>query len=127
MKYTDKAASPGQTCTYTVKAYKDGKTSGCDKTGLTVRRLKNPVMVSAAGTKTGIKVKWKKVKGAASYDVLRKVKGGKYKKIASVKSSGSTYTDKTAEKGKTYYYTARAIYGATKGAYTESGVCGKRK
>lgn len=127
VKYTDKAASPGQTCTYTVKAYKDGKTSGCDKTGLTVRRLKNPVMVSAAGTKTGIKVKWKKVKGAASYDVLRKVKGGKYKKIASVKSSGSTYTDKTAEKGKTYYYTARAIYGATKGAYTESGVCGKRK
>ena len=83
--------------------------------------------MSASGTKAGIKVKWKKVKSAVTYEVFRKTKGGKYKKIATVKRSKSTYTDKTAKKGKTYYYTVRACSGIYKGAYTESGVRGKRK
>lgn len=127
VKYTDKTVQAGKSYTYTIKAYKDGRTSSHDKAGLTVRRLTTPVMVSASGKASGIKVKWKKVKGAAAYEVLRREKGGKYKKIASVKSGKLTYTDKTAEKGKTYSYTARAVKGADKSTCSDSGVQGKRR
>lgn len=127
VKYTDKTMSSGKKYVYTVKAYNGGKTSSYDKKGITIRRLSNPSMVSASGTKKGIKVKWKKVRSAVTYDVYRKTKGGKYKKIATVKSSKLTYTDKTAKKGKTYYYTARACSGIYKGDYTKTGVRGKRK
>lgn len=127
VKYTDKTMPTGMKYVYTVRAYNGSKTSDYDKKGLTIRRLSNPAVVSASGTKAGIKVKWKKVKSAVTYEVFRKTKGGKYKKIATVKRSKSTYTDKTAKKGKTYYYTVRACSGIYKGAYTESGVRGKRK
>ena len=127
VKYTDKTAAAGKKYVYTVKAYNGSKTSSCDKKGLTIRRLTNPSMVSASATKSGIKVKWKKVKSAVTYDIYRKEKGGKYKKIATVKSDKLTFTDKTAGKGTTYYYTARACSGIYKGSYTKSGVRGKRK
>lgn len=127
VKYTDKTMPAGKKYVYTVRAYNGSKISGYDKAGLTIRRLSNPSLVSAAGTKTAVKVKWKKVKSAVTYEVFRKTKGGKFKKIATVKRSKSTYTDKTAKKGKTYYYTVRARSGKYKGAYNEPGVKGKRK
>lgn len=127
VKYTDKTASSGTAYIYTVKAYRGSTAGDCDKAGLTIIRLSSPVLVSAAGSSAGVKVKWKKVKGATSYQVFRKENGGKYKKLASVKSSKSTYTDKTAEKGKTYYYTVRAVNGAAKSACASQGVKGKRK
>ncbi len=126
VKYTDKTMPAGKKYVYTVRAYNGSKISGYEK-GLTIRRLSNPSLVSASSTRTGIKVKWKKVKSAATYEIFRKTKGGKYKKIAAVKWSKLTYTDKTAKRGKTYYYTVRARSGIYKGAYTESGVRGKRK
>ncbi len=127
VKYTDKSMAAGKKYVYTVKAYNGSKTSSCDKKGLTIRRLTNPSMLSASGTRSGIKVKWKKVKSAVTYDIYRKKKGGKYKKIATVKSNKLNFTDKTAKKGTTYYYTARACSGIYKGSYTEPGVQGKRK
>lgn len=127
VKYTDKTMSSGKKYVYTVKAYDGSRTSSYDKKGITVRRLSNPSLVSASGTKAGIKVKWKKVRSAVTYEVFRKTKGGKYKKIASVKNNRFTYTDKTAKKGKTYYYTVRARSGIYKGDYSKSGVRGKRK
>lgn len=127
VKCIDKTMPAGQKYVYTVRAYSGSKISGYDKKGLTIRRLSNPSLVSATAAKNGITVKWKKVKSAVTYEVFRKTKGGKYKKIAAVKRSKSSYTDKTAKKGKTYYYTVRARSGFYKGAYTESGVKGKRK
>lgn len=128
VKYTDKSMSAGKKHAYTVRAYNGSKTSSYDKKGLTIRRLTNPSMVSAKGSKSGVKVKWKKVKSAVTYDVYRKKSGGKYTKIATVKGGSKvTYTDKKAKKGVTYYYTARACSGIYKGAYTTPGVKGKRK
>lgn len=128
VKYTDKSMSAGKKYVYSVQAYNGSKTSTYSKTGLTIRRLTNPSMVSAKGSTTGIKVKWKKVKSAVTYEVYRKTSKGKYTKIATVKGGSKvTYTDKTAKKGVTYYYTARACSGKYKGAYTASGVKGKRK
>ncbi len=118
----------GKKHVYTVRAYNGSKTSSYDKKGLTIRRLTNPSMVSAKGSKSGVKVTWKKVKSAVTYDIYRKKPGGKYTKIATVKGGSKvTYTDKKAKKGVTYYYTARACSGIYKGAYTTPGVKGKRK
>ena len=50
---------------------------------------------------------WKKVKGAAGYDILRaSKKNGKYKRIARLGNKGK-YTDKKAK--KKYYYKVRAF------------------
>ncbi len=128
VKYTDKSMAAGKKHVYTVRAYNGSKTSSYDKKGLTIRRLTNPSMVSAKGSKSGVKVTWKKVKSAVTYDIYRKKPGGKYTKIATVKGGSKvTYTDKKAKKGVTYYYTARACSGIYKGAYTTPGVKGKRK
>lgn len=128
VKYTDKTMSAGKKYVYTVRAYNGSKTSSYDKKGLTVRRLTNPSMVSAKGSRSGVKVTWKKVKSAVTYDVYRKKPGGKYIKIAAVKGSSKvTYNDKKAKKGVTYYYTARACSEIYKSAYTTPGIKGKRK
>lgn len=50
-----------------------------------------------------VALKWKKVTGATQYQVYRSTsKDGKYKKIATTKKT--SYTDKKATGGKTYYY-----------------------
>lgn len=128
VKYTDKSMSSGKKYTYTVKAYNGSKTSSYDKKGLTIRRLSTPKVTSAKSVKSGITVKWKKVKSAVEYEVYRKEKGGKYSKIAFLEGKNvQSYTDKTAKKGVTYYYTVKACSGKYKGAYNSTGVKGIRK
>lgn len=128
VKYTDKTMKAGKKYVYTVRAYSGSKKSSYDKTGLTIRRLRTPELNSAKSVSTGIKVSWEKVKSTVSYEIFRKVEGGKYSKIAEVKG-GSTlsYTDKSAEKGMTYYYTVRARSGIYKSSYDKDGVKGIRK
>ncbi len=67
-------------------------------------KVKKPTKVKAVNTAKGIKISWKKVKGAKKYRVYR----GK-KKITTTKKK--TYTDKKAKAGKTYKYTVKAIKG----------------
>lgn len=128
VQYTDKTMPTGKKYTYTIRAFRGSVLSGYKKSGLTIRRLSNPKVVSAVGTKNGIRVTWKKVKSAVEYEVYRKTKSGKYKKIKMLEGTDKvSYYDKTAKKGVTYYYTVRACSGKYKGAYTETGVKGKRK
>ena len=54
-------------------------------------------------------------KGAAGYYVYRKTPGGKWTKLKT--STGTSYTDKTVKKGKTYYYTVKAYSGKTYSSY----------
>ena len=65
----------------------------------------------ARASKGKVNLKWQKVNGAAGYVVYRSTKkGSRYTKIAEI-TKGSTvkYTDKTAKKGKKYYYKVRAV------------------
>lgn len=62
--------------------------------------------------KAGVRVSWKKSSGAKKYEVQRKVKGGKYKKVATVKSL--KYVDEKVTNGKTYYYKVIAVNGKNK-------------
>lgn len=127
VKYTDKTMSAGKKYVYTVKAYAGSTKSGYDKTGLTIRRLRTPNIVSAKSTSKGIRVSWKKVKSSVTYEVFRKKKGGSYSKIAEVKAKNLSYTDASAKKGTTYFYTVKARSGIYRSSYDSAGKKGIRK
>jgi fibronectin type 3 domain-containing protein len=118
--YTDTSATAGTTYTYTVRCITaDGKstTSGYDGTGKTIKRLTQPTP-SVSKTSSGIKTSWSKISGANKYYVYRKTASGGWSKIATTTST--SYTDKTAKKGTTYYYTVKAASGSYVSSYTSS-------
>ena len=89
-------------------------TSGCSAaatasvSNTTIGKTK---ITSGKSSKGKVNLKWQKVNGAAGYVVYRSTKKGSgYTKIAQI-TKGSTvkYTDKTAKKGKKYYYKVRAV------------------
>ena len=89
-------------------------TSGCSAaatasvSNTTIGKTK---ITSGKSSKGKVNLKWQKVNGAAGYVVYRSTKkGSRYTKIAEI-TKGSTvkYTDKTAKKGKKYYYKVRAV------------------
>jgi len=54
------------------------------------------------------KLTWKSVEGATKYQVYRATsKSGEYTLMKT--TTGKTYTDTSAKKGKTYYYKVRAL------------------
>lgn len=56
-----------------------------------------------------IKISWKRLYGVEGYRIYRKEAGGPWVRLADVSGSSSTsYTDKKAPNGKTWYYTVRA-------------------
>lgn len=67
--------------------------------------------VSVARTSSGIKASWNKVTGASGYYVYRKTGSGGWTKIKTPRSL--YFTDTTAKKGATYYYTVRAYAGGS--------------
>ncbi|MGN0526560.1 MAG: hypothetical protein ACI4IF_03920, partial [Acutalibacteraceae bacterium] len=72
-----------------------------------------------------VTVTFGKVTGAKSYAVYRKTSGGKWTKIGTTTST--SYTDKTAKKGTTYYYTVRAVNGSYMSSFNISGLKVKAK
>lgn len=55
-----------------------------------------------------IKISWEKVSGASEYEIHRAgSKSGSYEKLTT--TTKTSYTDKTAKAGKTYYYKVRAV------------------
>ena len=76
-------------------------------TNVTVAKTK---ITSGKARKGKVTLKWKKVAGAAGYEVYRSTKKGSgYTKLATI-TKGSTVklTDKTVKAGKKYYYKVRA-------------------
>lgn len=66
-------------------------------------------MLKTKANQYSISIKWKKVKGAASYYIYRKKSSkSSYKKIANVTST--KYIDKNCTYGKNYYYTIVAVH-----------------
>ena len=78
--------------------------------------------VSATNTSKGITVKWSnKTTGATGYYVYRRTAGKKWTRIATVKGSASSYTDKKAKNGTLYAYTVRAYHGKSLSSYNKTG------
>ena len=84
---------------------------------------KKPAQVKSlkavATSTSAIKLTWKKAKNAKKYQVyMATSKKGKYKKVATVKSSKKTYTKTGLKAGTKYYFKVRAINGKKKGKYS---------
>lgn len=74
-------------------------------TGLMTPSLKSAQAVSGGS----VKVTWSAVPGADTYLVYRREQGGSWDPETPVKKTASlSFTDKTVEAGKTYYYTVKA-------------------
>ena len=123
VSFTDKTAKNGVTYIYTVKAFDGSDASGYNKTGLSIKRLATPTLTSATRSTSGVTVKWSKVTGANGYYVYRKTENSGWSRVGTIKN-GSTvaFTDKTAKKGTTYYYTVKAYSGSNTSAYNTTGI-----
>ena len=117
--YSDTSVQSGTTYIYTVRAQKSENLSSYLTSGAQVTYLTQPA-VSVSNGSTGVNVSWKKVSGAEGYRVYRKVPGGSWSRIATLKGSDTLqYTDKgIADKnGSTYLYTVRAVKGSALSSY----------
>lgn len=73
-----------------------------------------PVMNSVENINGGVKVTWKKLSGAKSYEIYRKTGNGTSSRVASVGSSAVSWTDKKVSNGTRYTYTIYGVNGNVK-------------
>lgn len=120
--YTDKSTLlNGKTYYYTVRAYVGGLDtaqnykydsnywSHYNTTGMKAVHIDVPVLTETVTAKSGIKVSWKPVNGAAGYTIYRKTASADWKMIDTTTST--SYIDTGGMKNKTIYYTVRAYKG----------------
>jgi len=93
--------------------------AGCKYSYITPNQ---PTVSKVETVNKGVKIKWSKVTGAQGYIVLRKTGTGKYKQIAKVANTASSYTDTKASGGKTNTYTVQAYAGNKKSSYDKTGL-----
>lgn len=74
------------------------------------RSVKKPTSVKVKREKQGIRINWDKNEDASGYVIYRsEEKNGKYRRVKQIKkASKSTWMDKDANKGLTYFYKVRA-------------------
>lgn len=107
-KITAKAAG---TATITVKAAIGGVTASC-----AVKVIPKKVTLKAKASGDSIKLTWSNASNISGYWIYRKNSKGKYEKIATLKGTANSYTDKKLEGGKKYSYKIKAytLVGKTK-------------
>lgn len=111
--YSDSKVQGITTYTYSVRAYRivDGKKvfGGYQASDYLLSYPATQKISSVKKTSSGLKICWTPQKRATSYMVYRKTKNSAWKRIA-ILSEGtrSSFEDKTAKKGVTYYYAVRA-------------------
>ena len=79
--------------------------------------IEQPI-VTVENFEKGVKVTWNEIPGAEGYYVYSKIKGDKYKKIATITEANTVqYIDYEALSGTSYYYAVRAFVGEEKSGY----------
>ena len=135
LKYKDTKVTANASYRYTVRAYykTGGKIyAGKYKTGSIIKAAPALQKVSSVKSeKNGIRIRWKAQKKCDGYYIYRKKKGGSYQIIKKISGgSSSTYLDKKAQKGVSYYYVIKAYvkepYGRVYSKYQRSSAV-KRK
>lgn len=115
--YTSKALSYGTTYSFKIRAFqvKENGERTYGAFSKTIKASTAPGKVSSFTAKSSRKkeaaISWKKVKGAAGYQIYRSDSlKGTYKRIKTVTGNTSVkYTNKKLKSGKTYYYKVRAF------------------
>lgn len=116
--YTDTTAAAGGKYKYRVRSVDspEVKAHGSYKNSSWAYCLKKPT-VTLTSVSYGVKVKWKKVKGASKVAVYRKDGKNSWKRLAAVKS-GTAYKDKTAYRGVKYKYRVKAYKSSSESVYS---------
>lgn len=129
LKYNDQNVTACTSYQYTVRAYREtsGLTTSSKYTaGEIIKAAPALTKISSAKKEsTGIRIKWNKQSKCDGYRIYRKTKSGSWKTIAIIsKGNLSSYLDKTAQKGVSYYYAVKAFvtqpYGKTYSKYKSS-------
>ena len=110
VKYNYYVVAVKKTSTGTIESLASKSAAATVKTSVPKAKLKS---VKAASKK--VTVSWKKVSGVKGYKIYRSTKKSSgYQLIGTAKSSKSSFVDKKAKKGTTYYYkiTAYKVGGA---------------
>ncbi len=82
----------------------------------TIRLAPSVKVKRASSVSGGIRVAWKKIKGARKYMIYRSTKKNTgYVKVKTLKKARDTYVDRKARKGKQYYYKVVAYNGKQPG------------
>lgn len=107
--YTDTSADVCQTFYYLVKAVSENGTSSDPSNKISAaRKLPRPdVALSSVSSSGKIKVSWKPVKDASSYQVYRSTDDSDWALVET--TSSTSYTDIEAESGVKYYYRVKTI------------------
>lgn len=104
--YVDDRPLGGKKSTYTVKAVSANASYGnsAESAGASVTLPKAVAKITVKAVSGGVKISFKKVKGARSYIVYRATKkNGKYKKVKALKANKTAFVDKRAKKGTNFY------------------------
>ena len=121
--WTDTKTKSGTKYRYTVKARNNSFASSYNKNGVSKLYLAQPT-VKIANASTGVKVSWNKITGATGYTIYRaEYSGGKWSgwnKMGTLKSTKTSWTDKSVKSGTKYKYTVKAVNGKTGSTYKSS-------
>lgn len=120
--YTVASLARGKSYRFAVRPYydKDGVRYYGNRVAVAAKTpysVKAPALPTLKNTKSGVRITFSRVSGAAKYRIFRKEGKGSWKKIAD--TTGNAFTDKSAVNGRTYTYTVRCITLDGK-AYTSS-------
>lgn len=74
----------------------------------TVKVIPKTPVVKGKGKKRAVKLTWAKTSKISGYYIYRKTGKGKYKTVAKIKGTKSSYKDKKLKKGKKYTYQIKA-------------------
>lgn len=90
---------------YAVAVSRDGKRKSA-KSALKSITLRKPAKITGVKrVSKGIRIRWKKVRNAKTYVIYRsESEDSGYRRITSIGRKRSSYVDKKAEQGKSYYY-----------------------
>lgn len=106
-KYTDENVTSGNSYSYRIAGRDSDLREGPACKAKSVTYMSTPELTGAISTSKGLKLFWNKLEGAKKYRVMRKVKGGSWKKIKDTVKLN--FTDKSASDKKTYFYKLAAI------------------
>ena len=128
--YLDKKTESGKNYRYTVRAViptEYGNAVSYYNNGKAVDFVGAPKLNPVKVVENGLNITWEKVTGATAYTVYRKTfdKDASWQNLG--KTTGVSFTDKTAKKGVTYTYTVKAYYGTSTSAYNTKGLTIKDK
>ena len=135
LKYKDSKVKANASYRYTVKAYYEASGKRYYSkytTGDVVKAAPSLQKISSVKSeKKGIRIRWNPQKKCNGYYIYRKKKGGSYQLIKRISGGNlSSYLDKKAQKGVSYYYAVKAYvkepYGNTYSKYKSSSAV-KRK